>query len=49
MGTPVNLKFRDLFDIKKMTILGNISEELREQLAPLGPTVRSYAAGFSIA
>ena len=49
MGTPVNLKFRDLFDIEKMTILGNISEELREQLAPLGPTVRSYAAGFSIA
>jgi len=49
MGTPVNLKFRELFDIKKMTILGNISEELREQLAPLGPTVRSYAAGFSIA
>ena len=49
MGTPVNLKFRDLFEIEKMTILGDISDELREQLAVLGPTIRSYAAGFSIA
>ena len=49
MGTPVNLKFRDLFEIEKMTILGNISDELREQFAALGPTIRNYAAGFSIA
>ena len=49
MGTPVNLKFRDLFEIEKMTILGDISDELREQFAALGPTIRSYAAGFSIA
>ena len=49
MGTPVNLKFRDLFEIEKMTILGDISDELRDQFAALSPTIRSYAAGFSIA
>ena len=49
MGTPVNLKFRDLFEIEKMTILGDISDELRDQFAALGPTIRSYTAGFSLA
>ena len=49
MGTPVNLKFRDLFEIEKMTILGDISDELREQFAALSPTIRSYTAGFSLA
>ena len=32
VGTPVNLKFRDLFTVEKMTILGEPTENLKEKI-----------------
>ena len=32
MGTPVNLKFREIANIEKMTVLGDVSDELMENL-----------------
>ena len=32
MGTPVNLKFREIANIEKMTVLGDVSDELIENL-----------------
>ena len=47
IGTPVNLKFRELVTIDSLTILGSISDEFKEKLKPMGAKVRTYMDGFS--
>ena len=37
IGTPVNLKFREITKFDNMTILGNVSDEMKENLAAMGP------------
>ena len=34
IGTPVNIKFGQLFKIEKMTILGEATDNLKEKLKP---------------
>ena len=40
MGTSVNLKFRDLFTVEKMTILGEPTESLKETISVMNPTIK---------
>ena len=47
MGTPVNLKFREMVNIEKMTILGDVSDELMDNLAPMNPVSKVYKGGLS--
>ena len=47
MGTPVNLKFREITNIEKMTVLGDVSDELMENLAPMNPISKRYKGGLS--
>ena len=47
MGTPVNLKFREIANIEKMTVLGDVSDELMEHLAPMTPVSKRYKVGLS--
>ena len=47
MGTPVNLKFRDISNVEKMTVLGDVSDELMENLAPMNPVSKGYKGGLS--
>ena len=47
IGTPVNLKFRDLTTFENMTILGDVSDEIQEMLAAMGPKFRTYKAGLN--
>ena len=47
MGTPVNLKFREIVNVEKMTVLGDVTEELMESLAPMNPVSKIYKAGLS--
>ena len=47
IGTPVNLKFRDLTTFENMTILGDVSDEMKENLSAMGPEFRTYKAGLS--
>ena len=47
MGTPVNLKFRDVANVEKMTVLGDVTDELMEKLAPMNPVSRRYKGGLS--
>ena len=47
IGTPVNLKFRDLTTFENMTILGDVSDEMKEMLAAMGPKFRTYKAGLN--
>jgi hypothetical protein len=47
IGTPVNLKFRELTTFESMTILGDVSDEMQEMLAAMGPKFRTYKAGLN--
>ena len=47
IGTPVNLKFREITTFDSMTILGNVSDEMKENLAAMGPKFRTYKAGLN--
>ena len=47
MGTPVNLKFRDLFTVEKMTILGEPTENLKEKISAMNPTIKKYTGGIN--
>ena len=47
IGTPVNLKFREITTFENMTILGDVSDEMQEMLAAMGPKYRTYKAGLN--
>ena len=47
IGTPVNLKFREIANFENMTVLGDVSEEIKENLSAMGPKFRTYKAGLN--
>ena len=47
IGTPVNLKFREITTFENMTILGDVSDEMKENLAAMGPKFRTFRAGLN--
>ena len=47
IGTPVNLKFRELTTFENMTILGDVSDEMKENLAAMGPKIKTFKAGLN--
>ena len=47
IGTPVNLKFREIAKFENMIVLGDVSEEIKENLSAMGPKFRSYKAGLN--
>ena len=47
IGTPVNLKFREITNFDNMTILGDVSDEMRENLSAMGPKIKTYRAGLN--
>ena len=47
IGTPVNLKFGELFSVDKMTILGEVTNNLKEKLQAMDPTIKHYVGGIS--
>ncbi len=47
IGTSVNLKFREITNFENMTILGDVSDEMRENLSAMGPKIKTYKAGLN--
>ena len=47
IGTPVNLKFREIAKFENMTVLGDVSEEIKENLSAMDPKFRTYKAGLN--
>jgi len=47
MGTPVNLKFREMATFDNMSILGDVSEEMKENLSVMEPNFKTYKAGLN--
>ena len=47
VGSPVNLKFREITTFDNMTILGEVTDQIKENLAPMSPKFKSYKAGLN--
>lgn len=47
IGTPVNIKFGQLFNIEKMTILGEPTQKLQDKLQAMKPTTKLYVGGIN--
>jgi len=47
VGSPVNLKFREITTFDNMTILGEVSDQIKENLAPMSPKFKTYKAGLN--
>ena len=47
IGTPVNIQFSQLFNVEKMTILGEITDKVKEKIRAMKPTVKEYIGGIN--
>jgi len=45
LGSPINLRFRELFKVEKLTVLGDINETFKEKIQGMNPVINSYAGG----
>ena len=47
IGSPINLRLRELFTIEKITVLGEISNEFKGKLKQMSsPVVKTYVGGI---
>ena len=46
LGSPINVKFNELFKIEKITVLGDISEAWKTKIQAMNPVVQSYIGGI---
>tara|TARA_B100001057_G_scaffold170811_2_gene171610 strand:+ start:926 stop:1309 length:384 start_codon:yes stop_codon:yes gene_type:complete len=47
IGSPVNIRFRELFEIEKLTVLGDINDGFKEKIQPMNPIIKSYVGGIN--
>ena len=47
MTSPIAPEWIDRFEIDSLTVLGEVSNDLREALASMTPDVRTFAGGFT--
>ncbi len=47
IGSPINIRFRELFEIEKLTVLGDINDSFREKIQPMNPIIKKYVGGIS--
>tara|TARA_B100000886_G_scaffold43503_2_gene26705 strand:+ start:486 stop:866 length:381 start_codon:yes stop_codon:yes gene_type:complete len=46
IGSPVNIRFMELFNVEKLCVLGEINESFKEKIKGLNPIVKSYVGGI---
>lgn len=47
LGSPINLRFQELFQIESLTLLGAVSDEFKTKLQPMNPTFKTYLGGIN--
>lgn len=47
LGSPINLRFQELFQIESLTVLGAVSDEFKTKLQPINPTFKTYLGGIN--
>ena len=46
IGSPVNIRYMELFNVEKLSVLGEINESFKEKIKGLNPVVKSYVGGI---
>ncbi|MBC8397229.1 MAG: hypothetical protein H8E16_09050 [Flavobacteriales bacterium] len=47
LGSPINIKFRELFKVEKLTVLGEINDSFKTKLQAMNPVIKSYIGGIN--
>ena len=47
LGSPINLRFRELFKIEKLTVLGEVNETFKAKINPMSPQIKTYVGGIN--
>lgn len=47
LGSPINLRFNELFKREGVTVLGEVSEEFKAKLQPMNPAFKTYTGGIN--
>ena len=47
IGSPINLRFRELFKVEKLTVLGEINDVFKEKIKAMNPIIKSYVGGIN--
>lgn len=47
LGSPINLRFQELFQIESLTLLGAVRDEFKTKLQPMNPTFKTYLGGIN--
>lgn len=47
LGSPINVKFQELFKIQKLTVLGDINKDFKKKIQAMNPVVKSYVGGIN--
>ena len=47
IGTPVNIKFGQLFNVEKMIILGETTNKVKEKIQAMKPLIKDYVGGIN--
>lgn len=47
IGSPINIKFNELFTIKSLTVLGEVNDDFKSKLQPMNPKFKLYSGGIN--
>ena len=47
IGTPVNVKFGEMFNIEGMTVLGEVTDAVKEKIKAMNPIIKNYIGGVN--
>tara|TARA_B100000214_G_scaffold82299_1_gene55871 strand:- start:2453 stop:2836 length:384 start_codon:yes stop_codon:yes gene_type:complete len=47
LGSPINIRFKELFKVEKLTVLGEINDSFKEKLQAMNPIIKSYVGGIN--
>ena len=45
LGSPINIRFMELFKVEKLTVLGDINESFKSKIKAMNPVIKSYVGG----
>ena len=46
IGSPVNIRFMELFNVENLSVLWEINEGFKEKISGLNPIIKSYVGGI---
>ena len=47
LGSPINIKFRELFKIERLTVLGDINDSFKDKIQAMSPIIKTYVGGIN--